>query len=44
MLARQLHTPISEIEDMDWDRFDAYSQAMVRIQKAEAPKKPGKKK
>lgn len=36
MLARHLHTPISEIEDMEMDRFAAYSEALGRILKAEA--------
>lgn len=38
MLARHLHTPIGEIEDMDVDRFAAYSAALGRILKAEAGK------
>ena len=35
-LSRHLHTPISEIEDMEIDRFAAYSAALARILKAEA--------
>ena len=38
MLARHLHTPIPDIEDMDWDRFDAYAAAMNTILRAESPK------
>lgn len=38
MLARHLHTPISEIEDMEWDRFGAYSDVLARILKTEAGK------
>lgn len=38
MLARHLHTPVSEIEDMNVDRFAAYSAALGRILKAEAGK------
>lgn len=38
MLARHLHTPVGEIEDMDVDRFAAYSTALGRILKAEAGK------
>lgn len=36
-LARHLHTPVSEIEDMDWDRFDAYLAALGRVIVAERP-------
>lgn len=38
MLARHLHTPVGEIEDMDVDRFAAYSTALGRILKAETGK------
>jgi hypothetical protein len=37
-LARHLHTPISEIEDMEWDRFDAYAKAADEILRAESGK------
>lgn len=35
MLARYLHTAISEIEDMEMNRFDAYSAALGIILDAE---------
>lgn len=35
MLARNLHTPISEIEDMEIDRFNAYSDALNVVLRAE---------
>lgn len=38
MLARHLHTPIGDIEDMDCDRFDAYVAALGRVLAAERPK------
>ena len=38
MLARHLHTPISEIEDMEMDRFTAYSAALNSVLKSEAGK------
>jgi hypothetical protein len=37
-LARHLHTPVGEIEDMEMDRFTAYSAALNNILKAEAGK------
>jgi hypothetical protein len=39
ILARHLHTPIGEIEDLDWDRFIAYQEALGRVLSAENPKK-----
>jgi len=38
-LARHLHTSISEIEDMEWDRFAAYTAALGRVLKSEQPEK-----
>jgi hypothetical protein len=38
VLARHLHTPISEIENMEMDRFTAYSAALNCILKVEAGK------
>lgn len=38
-MARYLHTPIPDIEEMDWDRYDAYAKAMNVIIKAENPGK-----
>jgi hypothetical protein len=38
-LARHLHTPIGEIEDLDWDRFDAYAAALAVILRAETEKR-----
>lgn len=38
LLARHLHTPLSEIEDMEMDRFDAYLAALDVILRAESPK------
>jgi hypothetical protein len=35
-LARHLHTPVSDIEDMELDRFEAYGAALNRLLKAEA--------
>lgn len=43
MLARHLHTPIGEIEDMEIDRFTAYSAALNNILRAEAGKPGGAK-
>jgi hypothetical protein len=37
-MARHLHTPIGEIEDMEWDRFDAYSDAVHTILRMESGK------
>lgn len=31
MLARHLHTPIGEVEDMEMDRFGAYANALAAI-------------
>ncbi|ABE63166.1 hypothetical protein Nham_2375 [Nitrobacter hamburgensis X14] len=42
-LARHLHTPIGEIEDMEMDRFEAYSKALDTILFAESGK-PGRRK
>lgn len=35
MLARNLHTPISEIEEMEMERFNAYSDALNIVLRAE---------
>jgi len=37
-VARHLHTPVGEVEEMDWDRFLAYSAALRSILKFEAGK------
>jgi hypothetical protein len=34
-LARHLHTPVGDVEEVDWDRFEAYIAALNRILKIE---------
>jgi hypothetical protein len=41
-MARHLHTPVSEVEDMEWDRFAAYQASLARILKSEQPKSRGR--
>ena len=35
MVARHTNTPLSEVENMDFDEFDAYAASIVRILKQE---------
>lgn len=39
MLARHLHTPIPDLEDLDWDRFELYARALGIVLRMETPKK-----
>ncbi|UYO55705.1 hypothetical protein [Rhodopseudomonas palustris] len=39
LMARNLHTPIDVIEEMDWVVFMAYSQALNVVIKLETPKR-----
>lgn len=39
MLARHLHTPIPDLEEMDWDRFELYAGALGDVLRMESPNK-----
>ncbi|MGX7741545.1 hypothetical protein [Rhodopseudomonas parapalustris] len=39
MLARHLHTPIPDVEEMFWDRFALYIDALNVVLRMEAPKR-----